>query len=76
MGGMAETVIRIQPTKNRNYYDPDLRNRDRCSPSLKLIPFRKNRVGLPLTKVSQVFKEAVEAALLDGCRRLHFFGRL
>jgi hypothetical protein len=62
-------------TVNRNYYDPDHRNRECCSPSLKLVLFRKSRVGLPFTKVNQVFKEAVEADLLHGFRRLHFFDR-
>jgi len=31
---------------------------------------------LPFTKYNQVFKEFVEAGLLDSCRRLHFIGRL
>ena len=58
------------------HYDPDRRNRENCLPSLKFVLFRKNRVGMPFTKVNQVFKEAVEAGWLDGCRRLRFFDRL
>ena len=52
------------------------RNRERCSPSLKLVPFRKNRAGMPCIEVNQAFKEVVEAGLLDGCGRWHFIGRL
>jgi hypothetical protein len=36
-------------------YDPSCRNRERCSPSLKLVLCRKNRVRLPFSEVDQVF---------------------
>ena len=41
-----------------------------------LVLSRKNRVGLRFTKVNQVFKEVVQANLLDGCRPLRFVDRL
>jgi hypothetical protein len=73
---LRERVPQEYSTVNRNYYDTDRRNRENRSPSLKLVPFRKNRPGLPFIQVNQVFKEVVEAGLLDGGRRLHFIGRL
>jgi len=41
-------------------YDPYCRNRERCSPSIKLVLCRKNRAGLFFTKANQVFKQVVD----------------